>query len=68
MKFEDVFRIRIIYKSGYAQDFDCTKFKIGQGGLTWKAVGSANPLAIGSDEIAAIWQLGVRKRFTFFNK
>ena len=68
MKFEDVFRIRIIYKSGYTQDFDCTKFKIDHGGLTWKAVGRANPLAIGSDEIAAIWQLGVRKRFTFFNK
>ena len=68
MKFEDVFRVRIIYKNGYAQDFDCTTFKISNEEVTWKAVGSANPLLIGVNDIAAVWQIGVRKRFTFFNK
>lgn len=68
MKFETVFRVRIIYKNGYAQDFDCTAFTISNKEVKWKAVGSPNPLLIGVDDIAAVWQLGARKRFTFFNK
>jgi hypothetical protein len=69
MKLENVFRVRVIYKSGYAQDFDCTEFKITDDVATWKAVGPVSPLLMGiKNEVAAIWQLGVRKRFTFFNK
>lgn len=66
--FETVFRVRIVYKSGYVQDFDCTDFTMSDNTITWMAAGNINPLKIGIDDIAAVWQLGERKRLKFFMK
>ena len=61
-----VFTIRIVYKSGYVMDFDCLEFTIednGFGGNTykWKSAGEGpQPLLLGPNEIAAVWQVGHR--------
>jgi hypothetical protein len=54
--------IRIIYKSGAIQDFSCKSFtvnKTGMGGfkgLEWEGA-IPNPMMIGVDDIAAVYQL-----------
>ena len=58
----NIFTIRIIYKSGYAHDFDVYDFKFGGGNWEWTAVSDTNkPLRLGVDEIAAVWQVGHRQ-------
>jgi hypothetical protein len=68
MMFELVYRVRIVYKSGYVQDFECTEFSITDSKITWDAVGVTRPLKLGFDDIAAVWQISVRKRLKFFSK
>lgn len=55
--------IRIIYKSGNVQEFWCKEFTItGNQRCEWQAVDDANkPILLGIDEIAAVWQVGMRK-------
>lgn len=54
-------KIRIVYKSGYVQDIKCESFKIRKTGsvltnVEWsKAV--PDPMVLGVDEIAAIFEL-----------
>jgi hypothetical protein len=59
----NVFTIRIIYKSGATQDFECTEFSIKDGLYSWTALGDVKPLMIGlvSDQIAAVWQVAERE-------
>ena len=55
-----IFTIRIVYKSGYTHDFDVYDFKIGSK-FSWETVDPNNkPILIGVDDIAAVWQVGVR--------
>lgn len=69
MHFETIFRVRIVYKSGYTHDFECTDFEISNSKVTWQSVSERNrPIKIGVDDIAAVWQIGYRKRLKFFNK
>jgi hypothetical protein len=70
MKFEDVFKLRIVYKSGYTHTFECTEFNISGGKVTWACADTKNnrPIMIGFDDIAAVWQVGYRKRLKFFSK
>lgn len=69
MMFETVFRVRIVYKSGYTHDFECTNFTISKNEVKWESVTDSNrPIRIGLDDIAAVWQVGQRKRFKFFRK
>lgn len=69
MIFETVFRVRIVYKSGYTHDFECTDFEISRGQVNWASVSERNrPIKIGLDDIAAVWQVGYRKRLKFFRK
>lgn len=70
MQIETVFRIRIVYKSGYTHDFECTEFRIkGHDTCNWTPVSDSNrPVMVGLDEIAAVWQIGYRKRIKFFGK
>jgi hypothetical protein len=61
--FEPVFKIRVVYKSGYTHDLEATKFSVNNGRFSWEGVPAANsPLMFGADEVAAVWQLGVRHR------
>lgn len=67
MMFEVVFKVRIVYKSGYTHDFECTDFEISNSQVHWKSVSERNrPIKIGIDDIAAVWQVGYRKRLKKF--
>jgi len=62
VKLVPVFTIRIVYKSGYTHDFECTTFTIDQGTYSWEAISNANrPILLGNGEIAAVYQVGTRK-------
>ncbi len=57
-----IFTIRVVYKSGYVHDFDCYSFRMEQGKWLWETVSSANrPLDLGMNDIAAVWQIGVKE-------
>jgi hypothetical protein len=61
-----IFKIRIVYKSGYTHDFEVYEFSVRDGRYEWKAVSDHNkPVIIGVDEIAAVYQVGVRKALKF---
>lgn len=65
--FEVVFKVRIVYKSGYTHDFECTDFEVSNSQVQWKSVSERNrPIKIGVDEIAAVWQVGYRRRLKKF--
>jgi hypothetical protein len=70
MILENVFKVRIVYKSGYTHTFECVQFKISGNEITWECADSARnrPIKIGFDDIAAVWQVGHRKRLKFFSK
>ena len=66
MKFKPVFKIRIVYKSGYTHDFEVYSFTIGGGTYKWESIDINNrPIELGADEIAAVYQIGMRKKFSF---
>lgn len=58
-----IYKIRIVYKSGYTHDFEVTEFNYSHGKhANWTHVSDQNkPIVIGLDEIAAVFQIGVRK-------
>lgn len=61
-----VFKIKIIYKSGATHEFEVTDFSYEEtsGGkrVKWDPYSIENqPLSIGLEEIAAVWQVGVRE-------
>ena len=64
MKLEHIVRIRIVYKSGHTEEFDCTEFKIERGTYTWVPVKTSlpQPLMIGADDIAAVWIVRRQKK------
>ena len=66
MKFKDIFKVRIVYKSGYTHDFEVYSFTVKGNNYTWESVNVDNkPIVLGADEIAAIYQIGMRKKFSF---
>lgn len=61
-----VFKIKIIYKSGATHEFEVTDFSYEEtsGGkkVEWDSYSMENqPLSIGLEDIAAVWQVGVRE-------
>jgi hypothetical protein len=70
MMFETVYKVRIVYKSGYTHTFECVQFEISGNKITWESadIKRNRPIKIGFDDIAAVWQIGYRKRLKFFNK
>jgi hypothetical protein len=67
LKLTTIYTIRVVYKSGYTHDFDVTTFSIENGKFyRWDGGSDQNkPLQLGADDIAAIWQIGTRKRLTW---
>lgn len=68
MKFLRVFTVRIIYKCGYVHDFECIKFKVttspNRVDVSWtNADPHHNPMMMGLDDVAAIWQISNRWKF-----
>jgi hypothetical protein len=69
MKFETVFKLRVIYKSGYAIDFEVTEYTISSDSAKWtNACEKHRPIHMNYDEVASIWKVGQRRRLKFFNK
>lgn len=65
--FETVYEVRVVYKSGYTHDFECTDFEMVDKNIIWSSASARNrPLKIGVDDVAAVWQIGHRKRFKKF--
>ena len=62
LKMETVYTIRVVYKSGFVQDFEATEFAIGGNKAEWVSVGSVKPVMLGLDDISAAWQIGSRRR------
>lgn len=71
MRFRFVYTIRIVFKGGYAQDFDCYKFSMeAEDGhfvsLTWEAVSAASTLLkIDLREVAAVWTVKRRRKLVW---
>jgi hypothetical protein len=62
-----IFKVRIVYKSGYTHDFECTKFTLKNGFYSWESCDDKNkPIELGGAEIAAVWQVGYRTKYTLF--
>lgn len=69
MVFKNIFKIRIVYKSGYTHDFEVYSFNIKGDRYDWKSVSDSNkPILLGADDIAAVYQIGTRKKFSFTSK
>jgi hypothetical protein len=66
--FETVYKVRVVYKGGHVQDFECMDFTILRDEMRWEAASAdgVKPLKIGVDDVAAVWQIGTRKRLKFF--
>lgn len=48
---ENVYKVRIVYKSGYAHDFECTEFEMVDNNIIWSSASARNrPLKIGVEE------------------
>lgn len=64
-KIVPIFKIRVIYKSGYAHDFWAWDFKVTKDSthtnFNWVTPQKGAPLLFG-DDVAAVWQL--RHRWT----
>lgn len=66
IKFVKVFKVRIVYKSGYTHDFETTAFSVKGSSYTWDNYSTNNkPVQLGVDDIAAVWQLGYRTEIRF---
>lgn len=65
-----IFTIRVVYKSGYFHDFEVLRFKMSETStskaMDWDAISDSNmPIVIGIDDIAAVYQVGVRYKLSF---
>ena len=60
-----VFKVKVNYKSGISEVFECTKFEILGKNLTWKSHDhrcAPIDIALSSvDDIESVWQVGFRK-------
>ena len=66
IKIVTIFKVRIIYKSGYTHDFETTSFSVKGGVYKWVNFCDNNkPVQLGADEIAAVWQVGHRRQIKF---
>jgi hypothetical protein len=67
MMFENVFKLRVIYKSGYAIDFEVTEYEISPSKASWTNANSKfRPINMNFEEVVSIWKVGQRKRLKKF--
>lgn len=62
LKLEKIYMVRVIYKSGKTQDFEVKSLTVTPDKIEWESVNDCRPVKIGFDEIAAVWQVGIRRR------
>ena len=57
-----VYKVRVVYKSGYIHDFETAQFSLKNGVYSCGNYDDTNkPIELGGSEIAAVWQIGYRK-------
>lgn len=57
-----VFKIKVNYKSGISEVFECLSFKVKQGDVTWEAFGDVKPLLMNYHEaVESVWQISHRE-------
>lgn len=65
-KFITIYTIRILYKSGYAYEFEVTDFKIKGDTYAWDNYSHQNkPIKLGADDIAAVFQVRHRQKLVW---
>ena len=63
-KLKQIFKIKILYKSGATHEIWVEAFKVKDGVYSWKEVDPKNQIiVIGVDEIAAVFQVGIKYKF-----
>lgn len=64
-KFVTVFKVKVNYRSGISETFECFEFSITGKNLTWKSFNHRYKpidMAFSSvDDIESVWQVGFRK-------
>lgn len=61
-EYPHIFKLRVVYKSGYTHDFEVYQFKVVGTRYEWVSADENNkPVQLGADDIAAIWQIGARE-------
>lgn len=69
MRFQKIFKLRVIYKSGYSIDFWVTEYEIGPNKASWvSANNSFRPINMNYDEVASIWMVDTGFHFKLFGK
>lgn len=57
-----VFTIRINYKSGKTEEFECYKFSCIPGKeASWEGAGYPSPIWLGYENVESIWQISSRE-------
>jgi len=69
LKVERQVEIRVVYRSGYTHDFWVSKFSFKNDTYEWVSSDHRNkPLQFGGNDVAAVWQIGSRKRIVWSTK
>lgn len=64
MKFEDIYKLRVLYKSGQTVEFEVTEYEINATMFSWAhADANMRPLTLNYDEVVSVWRVGHRRRF-----
>ena len=56
-----IYNIRVNYKSGKSEEFECYSFKNSPNEVSWEAAGFPAPLRFGVDNVESIWQVSARE-------
>lgn len=52
-----VYNIRVNYKSGKTEEFECYNFKHTRNEVSWEGIGYPSPLWFGFENVESIWQV-----------
>lgn len=64
-----IFKLKVVYKSGATHTFEVREFTVKGGSWSWDSYDQTNkPIVFGVDDIAAVWQVGVRHVVQFGRK
>lgn len=71
LRFEEIYKVRINYKSGISETHWFTDFKYSKdhsGAMTMKwapAFTNARPVLLGVDDVESVWQVDYKKRLVW---
>lgn len=56
----EVYKVRVNYKSGIQEEFECTDCTVTQHSIQWVAYGCTGPLHLNYEEVESVWRLSKR--------